>query len=182
MVAMDHIDATQNHASERYLLGELSDAERDAFEEHFFSCSECAEEVRAGAIFLSNARAVFQEDDLRTQESRWEALLAWLRPHPVWAAAAAAAMVSVLVVSSYQSLVALPRARSELAQLNAPQALTYRFLRRVVRSDEQVIEAPPGNAPLVFSLDVASKRGRSLTEYLYGEFRDASGRTPASLT
>ena len=56
---MEHDWATRLVAAERYLLGELSDAERDQFEEHFFDCPACAEEVRAGAIFEANARAVF---------------------------------------------------------------------------------------------------------------------------
>ncbi len=179
---MDHLEASRIQASERYLLGELSDAERDTFEEHFFSCSQCAEEVRAGAAFIANARAVFREDHHRARENRWLVILEWLRPHPIWATAVAAVMLSVLLVSSYQALIVLPRARTELAQFTAPQPLTYRFLRPVVRGDEQRIEAPPGNTPLAFSLDVVPVPGRALTEYLLGEFRDASDRVQASLT
>lgn len=33
-------------AAERYILGEMDGRERDAFEEHFFDCSECATAVR----------------------------------------------------------------------------------------------------------------------------------------
>ncbi|HXH41588.1 MAG TPA: zf-HC2 domain-containing protein [Thermoanaerobaculia bacterium] len=33
-------------AAERYVLGELEPAERDAFEEHFFDCVECSGDVR----------------------------------------------------------------------------------------------------------------------------------------
>ena len=42
---MDHQEVLSTLASERYLLGEMTDTERDSFEEHFFSCAECAEDV-----------------------------------------------------------------------------------------------------------------------------------------
>ena len=42
---MDHIEAVNNQAVERYLLGQMPDAEIDAFEKHFFECGSCAEEV-----------------------------------------------------------------------------------------------------------------------------------------
>ena len=44
------------HASERYLLDEMSQDERDQFEEHYFSCVECADEVRAVFAFADNAK------------------------------------------------------------------------------------------------------------------------------
>jgi hypothetical protein len=44
-------------AAERYWHGGLTDSEREAFEEHFFSCAECAEEVRWEKLFLEHARA-----------------------------------------------------------------------------------------------------------------------------
>lgn len=41
---------------ERYLLGEMADPERDEFEEHYFSCVECAEEMTLAVKFIENAR------------------------------------------------------------------------------------------------------------------------------
>ena len=46
-------------AAERYLLGELTDAERDQFEEHFFDCSACADDVR-GTPLPAGARELRQ--------------------------------------------------------------------------------------------------------------------------
>ena len=37
---MDHQQAIATHAAERYLLNELGDADRDAFEEHYFACAD----------------------------------------------------------------------------------------------------------------------------------------------
>lgn len=43
---MEHSEAMKLMAAERYTLGELEPAERDAFEEHFFDCVECSGDVR----------------------------------------------------------------------------------------------------------------------------------------
>jgi hypothetical protein len=61
---MDHLDAEQLKAVERYMLGDLSVSEVEEFERHFFDCPQCSEELRAVTIFQENARAVFHEQDL----------------------------------------------------------------------------------------------------------------------
>ena len=58
----DHEQAMKVHAAERYVLDELSPEERDDFEEHYFMCVKCAEEVRIAAAFADNAKSVFRED------------------------------------------------------------------------------------------------------------------------
>ena len=57
---MDHNEALQLQAAEKYVLGELSPPLRDEFEEHFFECQECALDVKAAAGFVDNARAVWR--------------------------------------------------------------------------------------------------------------------------
>jgi anti-sigma factor RsiW len=54
---MDHLQAVNTLAAERYLLEEMTDAERDEFEGHFFSCSECAEDLRDGTLMVEGARS-----------------------------------------------------------------------------------------------------------------------------
>jgi hypothetical protein len=61
---MDHLDAENMKAVERYMLGDLSVSEVEEFERHFFDCPQCSEELRALTIFQENARAVFAEQDL----------------------------------------------------------------------------------------------------------------------
>ncbi|HET8772667.1 MAG TPA: zf-HC2 domain-containing protein [Thermoanaerobaculia bacterium] len=58
---MDHAEATTTHATDRYLLGELTAAEADAFEEHYFDCLECAEELRIGVQFMNGGRGIARE-------------------------------------------------------------------------------------------------------------------------
>lgn len=54
---MDHSTAIEMQAAERYWQGGLSEAQREQFEEHFFGCAECAEEVRWEKLFMEQARA-----------------------------------------------------------------------------------------------------------------------------
>ena len=44
--AEEHRRAVESMAAERYVLGEMDPAERDAFEDHFFDCIECSNDVR----------------------------------------------------------------------------------------------------------------------------------------
>ena len=56
---MTHQEAVDTLATERYLLNEMSEVDRTAFEEHYFSCEVCAEDVKAGHAFGQGARRVF---------------------------------------------------------------------------------------------------------------------------
>lgn len=53
---MDHENAVATKATERYLMDEMPSEERDAFEEHYFDCSECAFDVRSGARMIASLR------------------------------------------------------------------------------------------------------------------------------
>jgi hypothetical protein len=55
---MDHNQAVENRAVERYLLQDMTQEERDEFEEHYFGCAECAQDLRAGARFRAGARGL----------------------------------------------------------------------------------------------------------------------------
>jgi hypothetical protein len=94
---MEHDEAIRLEAAERYVAGELSPAERDAFEDHFFDCPHCAREVRMEGVFAANARAVACEQ-LRTRpadvESGWRA---WFRIRPSLAFSLAANFALVAV-------------------------------------------------------------------------------------
>jgi anti-sigma factor RsiW len=58
---VDHKTAVQSLATERYILGELSPAERDEFEAHLSDCQQCMEDVSATDLFIANCRAVFAD-------------------------------------------------------------------------------------------------------------------------
>jgi hypothetical protein len=56
-----HQEAVKNLMAERYLLGELNAGEREAYEEHLFSCDTCFEQVKAGTEFVSHLRRMGPE-------------------------------------------------------------------------------------------------------------------------
>jgi hypothetical protein len=58
---MDHAEAARMFAVERYVLGDLGEAQRDEFEDHFFGCTECAEDLRATMTLIAIVKAVFRE-------------------------------------------------------------------------------------------------------------------------
>ncbi len=62
---MTHAEAFGTFAAERYLLGEMREDERAAFEEHYFDCLDCADAVCKGALFIANLRAVLREEEQR---------------------------------------------------------------------------------------------------------------------
>jgi len=57
---MNHNEAVRIQATGKYVLGELPPHLRNEFEEHFFGCQECAQDVKAAAEFVDNARAVWR--------------------------------------------------------------------------------------------------------------------------
>jgi hypothetical protein len=148
---MEHKDAIRLQAAERYLLGELSDTERDEFEQHFFACSICGQEVRAGAIFQENARALFREQPGRifAQPGWWE----WLSLRPATAWSLACLLLILLAGASYEALVAHSLKR-EIADLRTPQTYASFFLRGATRGAEQVIDLPAKSRFFGLSLDL----------------------------
>lgn len=58
----DHQEAVKNLMAERYLLGELNAGEREAYEEHLFSCNACFEQVKAGTEFVGHLRRIGVEE------------------------------------------------------------------------------------------------------------------------
>lgn len=131
---MNHREAVERQAADKYLLNELSPAERSAFEEHYFECPECAAEVEAGAAFAANARAVLAEGG---DYAGRRTATGWLRPAYLITAAAALA-----AIAGYQELVRIPRLRKELQRLGEPRAYVAHFLRPVGQGGDQVLAVP----------------------------------------
>jgi hypothetical protein len=147
---MDHDVVVRQKLTERYLLGELDDPAREAFEEHYFECQECALDVRVGALFVEESKAVLGEESQPAStilpapnpspaKPGW---LAWLRP-----AFAAPVLALLLAVVGYQNLVTYPR----LQALNRPQVLPFAWLNvDTWGSGGKVISVRPGQGFLLF--------------------------------
>jgi hypothetical protein len=154
---MDHVEATHIQAPSRYLRDELSPSEARAFEEHFFSCPECADELRLEDAFAENARAVFL-DESREQCRRAQpgpAPRAQLRPEPGshwWERfrfsfpATLAAAVCLLAVVAVQNLTTIPHLKTEVAQLSSGEAPFAFPLTRARGDAGESVTVPPRSA------------------------------------
>src|ERR1017187_9370232 len=75
---MDHDAAVNLGAPERYVAGDLSQAERDEFETHFADCRPCMNDVWTASAFAANARAVFEDRLGRKPEPQRAGWLEWV--------------------------------------------------------------------------------------------------------
>ena len=154
-MSMDHRQAQTTKAAERYLLNEMSEPERFAFESHYFECDECAGEVRVGNALARGVRAVCAEDALlrppaedlpeKAPRAGW---FAWFSPGSLVPSAAALAFA---VLAGWEGLVVIPGLRS-VAGSSAGAPIV---LRAAARGEEQSLDVR-GNRQSFVSLDVNS--------------------------
>ena len=167
---MNHEDAMEMMAAERYILGELEPAERDAFEEHYFDCTVCADDVRDSAKFAAG---------VRTSDAKVK-IPAVGRFN--WLATAAASVFAAAL--GYQSLIVIPQMRMAMsAQTQTQPAPVIRLAIEEITLDSQargtntVITARPDEAvPLAVVL-----HDRDPHQDYTLEIRDAAGRVRDSL-
>jgi len=168
---MDHAQAIQTQAAEKYLLGEFSAAQQEEFAEHFFECEECAEDVRLTALFVGTAKRVMarglvDKPQASVERSRggWQA--AW------YAIAASAALLGFIL---YQNTVTIPKLRS----FAAPQALQYFSMTTMgSRSNEQTVVSPTHDKPFILLVDIPSHE--NVDQYRC-EILDPGGKTVLSI-
>lgn len=164
---MNHEQAIQEMATERYLLDELSPELREAFEEHMFDCPECAFDVRAGNVFFSEAKAQLPEltkqaaaEAPRTERPNgkkpWWSFLTM----PAFAAPVFAALLSVVVFQNVSTIPSLRFAATE-PRIIAPSSLhadTRGAEATAVQADRKqgaavLIDFPQGYASFEVSLN-----------------------------
>ncbi len=164
---MDHYQATELTAVEKYLLDELTPGERDDFEEHFFDCQECAIDLRSTAAFMAAAKKELQANPIPKPRgaTNGKSFFASLWPSAlVWSALAAS-----LLVIAYQNLVVFPRYATEIAGLKAPEILPSISLVGGNSRGGQIPVAEVGAArPFLLQLDIpAQDRFSTYTCLLY---------------
>ncbi len=146
---MDHAEAVQTQAAEKYLLGEFSAAQQDEFAEHFFDCEECAREVRLTSLFMDTTRRVLATDHVaepRSTVKPWKSQLHLAR----YSIAASIALLAILL---YQNAVMIPRLRSA----SAPQALAFFSMTSMgSRSAGETVITPVRGKPFILLLDIPS--------------------------
>ena len=106
---MEHQDAIETYAAEGYLLDELTDAERDAFEQHFADCESCFADVRDGVRFIHALPEAVKEEEKR-------------QPHGFrWPEMAAAASIAIALTAGIAQVAYIAPMRAQLAELRTPR-------------------------------------------------------------
>lgn len=148
---MTHQQALDGLASERYLLDEMTEVERFAFEAHYFDCAECGEDVRLGDLIRQEARRVGAAGAAGPQGARPAVVLTsakwWRRPMVAapWAVAATLALVV-----GYQSFVTLPGLREAVGS----QSIEPVMLRGATRGAATSVAIAPGQRFVALSADL----------------------------
>jgi hypothetical protein len=165
---MDHTEAVNQYAVEKYLLGELSPEDRDAFEEHYFGCEDCATDLRAASVFIAQARKELASPVLvpvretkrrlfdfssqpgspaRALSARWGGLL---RP-----AFAVPVMAAMLLVIGFQNTITFPHLRQEASVASQPQILpSVTLVDGQSRGEEIRTITAKAHEPFLLSVDV----------------------------
>jgi hypothetical protein len=174
---MDHQQATQLMAVEKYLLLELTPEVRDQFEEHFFDCQECATDLGATVAFMEAAKREFRLNPVPKPGLAPKAAMALLRPAIAWSALAAS-----LLVIAYQNVVVYPHFKSEIAELRSPEILPSLSLVNGNSRGGQVSEGTVGaGRPFLLLLDIPTEdRFSSYTCLLYSPSGSLSWRVDVS--
>jgi len=171
----DHPFSDREGAAERYLLGDMSDGEREQYEAHFFSCADCADDVRTTAAFLEDARTYLAPGRparavaAAPVPSRVSRRAAWYRsPAIVWPMAA-----SVLLFSGYETLVLIPALRSQLS----PRVLHPITLRPDSRGQAPVLPAGDASDGFTLAIEINDVPEGTPVEY---RIATTDGRHPTS--
>jgi Putative zinc-finger len=165
MKTMDHATAMRKAIAESYVLDELSEEERAEFEAHFFTCPECAEDVKELAIFIDDTRRTLgRPPAARRPGATMQRLRRLMLP-------LAATAVLSLGATVYQTAVTVPQLRQDLAQAQSLQATSVHFLS-VARSDPAEIRVSAQQRMIGLTL---SRTGYGSPDRYRIDLRDAEG-------
>jgi hypothetical protein len=177
---MTHQQALETMAAERYLLQEMTEMEKHAFEEHFFDCDDCAQEVRLGERVRAEVRA-YGGSGVRAKDSnaRTSNVVEFSkRPatRRAWTVIPWAAAAMLALTTGYQSLVVVP----SLRQASGPQSLSPVMLREATRGTVPVVAVSSGQRFVTLGVDVMTASTGDVTYDLLDAAGNTilSGRTP----
>ena len=155
---MNHQDALQQMAVERYLLGELNGPFLESFEEHLFECPACAADVKAGVTFIDAARAELKIPQRVTAS--------YVKRPPKWTSwftspwILGPALAACLFLLAFQTFVLQPRMKLEVARAQTPAVLNPLVLANAGARGDSIPEiVAPEHGSFVISLDIPAATG-----------------------
>jgi hypothetical protein len=149
---MTHQEAVDTLATERYLLDDMSGEDRQVFEDHFFACGVCADDLRTAAAMLQGTKEGFAG-----RSTSGHVLPMVVKPqagrNPAWYRSVAmpwAVAATLAVVAGYQSLRVVPSPGRD----TSPLALVPVTLRPQSRGAEAVVPIDAQGGPAVLAIEV----------------------------
>lgn len=175
---MDHAAAERQMLSERYLLNELTPEVREEFEEHFFSCQQCAQDLEVAAAFVDHSKAVLSSpvkpEAVQPVSKVSGKFWASLRP------AFVLPLLGLLILVSYQSFVVFPRLRHAAQLATSPHLMPALSLINVgARGENQASLLARKGEPFLLFVDIP---GDNRFSTYVASLQDAAGKEVWSLT
>ena len=143
-IAMTHSVSEQTEISERYVRGKLAPEEHRAFEEHFFVCDECFQQVQMMERFVGGMRHAAETGKLAspvTEERALGLFASWKNWLSLGFATTAIASLILTATLSWLLLYQLPRMRGELAQERQAREQAENESRQQLKSTSERLEA-----------------------------------------
>lgn len=191
---MEHKEAVRLNAAEKYLMGEMPEAQREEYEEHYFDCAACANELKATVAFMESAKQISRERSLvpaaiaeptgdrvervAAGRERRSGFFAWFA-QPAFAGAVFAVLLAAVVLAGYQNGVTIPQLKQSVAQANAPRIVNhFSLLAAGARGDGDVEVSVGPNEE--FDLDVDFPVTPAATGFV-AQIQDGSGNIRSTL-
>lgn len=146
---INHDEAVRDLMAERYLLGELNAADREAYEEHLFSCDACFEQVKVGTEFIAHLRHIGTDDPQAPLAPGFMSRLMMSARQPL--------TVTVFGFMLFAGGVAIHQ-RSEISRLKEPRPEIRSVLTGVAHgSNETNLIKVPRNSALSLNVEYTPK-------------------------
>jgi hypothetical protein len=155
-----------------YVLGELSPALRDEYEEHYFDCQACAADLKVAVAFVDATRAAFRSDPrevLQEKEATLRSWVAWLRPTIMLPA-----MAVLVAVLAYESFVTIPHLQRATVTPSTGSASFISLIGANSRGEAAKSFAIQQNQPVILEVDIPPSQ--EFSSYLC-QIQDDAGRS-----
>ena len=184
---MEHTEAIETNASDRYVLRQLSAAEADAFEEHYFDCADCAEDVRLGMTIMEGGRRLVREADEPVEAPMAPVVPIDSRPRRGFRWIAAAAVAAMMAIPINLALLMRMQSAVPVAAFGAVSASVVLDTTRssgqppivVSPNSTFAFEVPPPDLTRFsdYEARLVDPEGKVVSEGIFTEAEAANGRS-----